>query len=232
MSLQTAKALAGAIHRAILPHEETVYKLEDVLLFFHPPKAVALFAVVNLLFLAIYSLGLTAYSVIFLCLAAYYLLPTVLAPVVGALSKAILADKVVEIPADSKVSRYNIAQLSAFVGTVYYVIEGRVAGARRSLRQKELLPMLLVLFMLMFLFYLFLSFNDTLITWFFVNWVLLLPFLSQVQLSGALTKIGGKVDALAAEAADVGEKRDAPEVVERAADPEPPQEAEPAPADE
>ena len=214
MSLQTAKALAGAIHRALLPHEEAVYKLEDVLLFFHPPKAAILFVLVNLAFLGIYYLGLTAYSVIFLVLAAYHLLPTVLAPVVGVLSKLVLADKVCEVPADSKVSRYNIAELSAFIGTVYYVIEGRVASARRCLKQKEFLPMFVVLFMLMFLFYLFLSFNDTVTTWFLVNGALLLPFASQMRLSGVFDKLGSKVDKLAAEAADVSEKKEEA-VVER-----------------
>ena len=201
MSLSSAKGLASALHRALVPHEETIYKLEDVLLFFHPAKAVILFLLVNLTFFGLYWLGLTAYSTIFLALAVYHLLPTVLSPLASILGPLVLPDHVSEVTGNSAISRYNIAQISAFVGTVYYVIEGAIASAGRCLRQKQILPMLVVLFALMFLFYLFLSFSDAFIVWFFINGVLLLPFLSQLRLSSAFDKIGEKVQDVAEQAA-------------------------------
>ena len=189
MSLVNAKAFAKRIHDKLVPIEEDVYKFEDVVLCLKKVKSITLYVSINILFLLVFLLHLPPMTLVFLIIGLCSLSPYYKPVVDKIFRRFILGKKVKVLPENAPRKRYDIAQLSAFFGTCYYIIEGRVQSAREGLQQKNIMTMGLTFFGLNFIFYLFLSFPGALVMWLFMNLVLLLPLLIQLRFNKVAKKI-------------------------------------------
>ncbi|KAH0793049.1 hypothetical protein GPJ56_002944 [Histomonas meleagridis] len=179
MSLVQAKAFAARIHAKLVPIEEDVYKFEDVALCLKKVKSIVLYLSVNIIFLLIYLLHLPPMSLIAIIVGLWALLPYYKSILEKLIRKFILGKKVKTLAPDAPRKRYDIGQISAFCGTIYYIIENQVASAKNGLNNKNIMNMGLTFFALNFIFYLFLSFPGALIMWILINGIMLLPLILQ-----------------------------------------------------
>jgi hypothetical protein len=171
-----AKEFAARLHKRLIRHEDFINKLEDVLLWHRVPQAALLFLLVNGLFAVSWLADLSVYSVIFICIGVWQLWPYI-GGVLLSIGHLVLPPQPLKIPAESRRQRFNIAEISAFVATMKFEFGRQMDNAWGAVREKRTLNVALVMFALMFLFYLFLSFSDFVVVLIMANGLLLLPLL-------------------------------------------------------
>lgn len=195
--MEKAKSIGEALSKALLPHEFNILKFEDLLLFVKPKRSAAFFVGLNLLLIGFFCLGLSFYATFFLALGLYSLRGMWFPTIANFFTKFVLDIGVYDFPQDSQIRRYSVAEISAFVGTAYYILHEQYEKAMKAVAEQEVFNMSVVMFVLMFVFYLFLSFNDAIITILLINAILLIPYVSQTNI---LEKITAKITALAQKA--------------------------------
>lgn len=175
---ESAKKFAQKVNSVLAANESDIMKLQDVVLFYHPIRAVIIFVVINLIILLLDLGPFPGYTLIFFGLAigsVFSTFRTLLKPLVALL----LPKEILELTDESQDKRYEIAQISAFIGLLYYLCLNFFKQLDWTMKEKQLAPILVYLFILLFAFYLFLSLGDVVSVFILVNLFLLLPYLTQ-----------------------------------------------------
>lgn len=202
--MEKAKSIGQAISKALLPHEANILKLQDILLFFEPKRSAVFFVGLNVLLIGFACLKLSVYSVICLIMGLYSIRGLWWPRVCNLFTKFVLAKEIYNVPEGVQRRRYLIAEISAFIGTVYFVAVQNFDKAMNAVANKEIFNMASVMFALMFTFYLFLSFSDAMITVILINGILLIPYVSQTNI---LQMITTKITAFAKKATEMKLKK-------------------------
>lgn len=192
INTERAKQIGKRLYVVLSPHEDTIYKIEDILLFLKRRKAALLYILMNALFLGLYLLHLPAYSYILIAIGLYYILSFVKPLVRTFFQKFILGKKQKVIPPDAPRQRYTVAQISASIATILYFWIRKSKESHRAIESGDYMSMFINLFILFFIFYLFLSFNDTFLSFAILNGLMLLPLLMQLKLSKLVTDISNQ----------------------------------------
>jgi hypothetical protein len=98
-----------------------------------------------------------------------------------------------EVAADSSLQRYTIEEISAVVGLGIYMAQIYLDKARTAVINKEIVPICISLFALMFVFYIGLSFSDGLFLLTLIDAILLSPFILRQNLKGIVSGMARRV---------------------------------------
>jgi hypothetical protein len=187
-SLRAFKTLSRHIHRRLVPHEDIIYRVEDVLLFQYPARAALLFLVVNLAYGAIVWCVRPSVTTAILALAA--LLAFVRrfwagrprARYVTRLLRPFVASSVKRLEGGQR--RFGIADVAAFAVTGVWAAAQIWRDAAAAAKQRDLEG--ISRFALGFLagFFALAALGDAAVLWLVVNGALLLPWVCS-RLSGA-----------------------------------------------
>lgn len=149
------------------PRAETWKKINDVLLLHNKVSLIIFIIALNALIFGAAFLDLPFISIIFFYLAISqiwkYIWPI--------LSKIVLREPK-EIPEDSSYQRYSVSNVSAFLGTFVVLAFQLQVTIKTGIERKDIFVLGLTSFVLFFIFYCALSFNDRLIFWVFSHAVL------------------------------------------------------------
>ena len=188
--IELSRSVTKKLHRSLLPYEDDIYKLEDIVLFLNPRSSFIFFISINLLFFIIYIFHTSVYSIFFVVLGFHFAFIFTNFKKVYSL---FLEKKIYEIEPERKIKRFNIAQISALIGTIVYVVIYLLKKTFNSTIECNLTIILIVLLVLIIFFRFFLSISDLIFCCFTLNLVLLLPFLLQSKTTQLIDLLQKKI---------------------------------------
>ena len=166
--MEQAKVFAKKLYNALLPHEKTILKIEDILCFNRPwyIGAILIF-LANFVYILGCVFGFSTYSAI-LCFVAIFSTIKFWGPVV---SKFLLSEELTDLP------RFTLKEICAGAGTLAFLVATLRHTAIEGITKQHIMSMLITLFVLLLLFYLFLSIPDYIVGFLLMNGLLLAPYL-------------------------------------------------------
>lgn len=142
------------------PRAESWKRINDILLLHNKVSLVIVIIILNILIFVTAFLDLPFISVIF-----FYLAISQIWKYIWPILSKILLRAPVEIPEDSAYQRFSVSNASAFLGTFVVLAYQLRVTINHGIAQKDIFVLGLTSFILFFVFYAALSFNDRLIFW-------------------------------------------------------------------
>ena len=204
--MEQAKIFAKKLYNALLPHEKTILKVEDILCFNRPWYiGLILIILANLVYILGCVFGFSTYSAIF-CIIGIFSTIKFWGPIV---SNFLLSEELTDLP------RFTLKEICAGAGTLAFLVATLRHTALEGITNKHTMSMFITLFVLLLLFYLFLSIPDYIVGFLLLNGILLAPYLKfkfnyedlVAQYQNVVNKVGEVQEKLTGKSDD-GEKKE------------------------
>ena len=194
--MESSKVAAKELYDDLLPHEQTVLKIEDVLAFNTSIwRGIVVILLANIIYVVCWVSNFSCYSGIFLALGICLSIN---------LWGPIVAKFLLPAQLEDEKPRFDLKEMCAAYGTVVYLIESLKNTAINGLKNLVLVDMLMSAFVLLLLFYLFISIPDSILGFLALNTVLFLPYF---QLKFNKEELMKKIDGVKQKMQRKGEKK-------------------------
>lgn len=177
--MQIARSVTKKLHLAMLPYEDDIYKFEDLVFFLNPEKTLFFFISINIPFIILYFAHLSFYSIIFIFQGLYF---ASYCSDFKAYYSIFLEKKINDIESELNFKRFNIAQISALIGTCFFTVLFFLQRSLNGLFRQNMKVILETLFFLILFFSFFFMISDLFLCWVTMHIILLLPLLLQKNL--------------------------------------------------
>lgn len=188
-NLEFIREFTKKLHRSLLPLEDNICKLEDLVFFIDPRKSFFFILSINAPFFILNYFHISIVSIFLFGLGIYFSYSHFYRFIINKFNSIYLKQKINEINPQGNIKRFNIAQISAVIGTILYAFFYLLTAAIDGLTKKNLVINICTLFIMSFLYFFFISIPDILLICLFVNLILFIPFFMQKKVQSVISHI-------------------------------------------
>jgi hypothetical protein len=173
-----AKRIGHAIHARLVPSEDLIYRIEDVLLFHRSRRGLCFFMGLNFCYFLLYFLVRPTSGSFVLGLLGFALFRPSRSDIKWMLS-LFIDSTVVELPQGGSPRRFHVGQITAFIVSGWYFVRWSTDLAISAAERRDRSGITIVFTVLLTFFYFTWIVPDGILFWVLLNLVFLLPLTAQ-----------------------------------------------------